>query len=232
MNVDVIIPVFNGARFVGRAVDSVLAQQLPAAAAVTITAIDDGSSDDSWQVLSALASTNAGLRIRRNAVNLGVAATRNAGVREGRSELIAFLDQDDAWAPTKLARQLDALRSHPDLGYVVGWQAMAVEPGESKPAWCRPEWLEVPQAGYLPSALLVRREVFLQVGFLAEELRSGGDDVDWFARARRLGIPHEVIDEVVFTRYVHDRNNSANPGTDVDLLEAVRRHLSRPGSSQ
>jgi glycosyltransferase involved in cell wall biosynthesis len=231
--VDVIIPVFNGARFVRRAVESVLAQEPPAGIDVelTVVLIDDGSTDGSWGVLGALAAADPRVHIRRNPVNLGVAATRNSGVRESTADLIAFLDQDDAWCPGKLALQVEALRSRPELGYVVGLQAVVVEPGESRPAWCRPEWLEGPQAGFLPSALLVRREVFVQVGFLDEELRAGGDDVDWFARARRLGIRHDVIGQVVFTRYVHDRNTSSSPDTNDDLLAAVRRHLGRPGAT-
>jgi glycosyltransferase involved in cell wall biosynthesis len=229
VSVDVIIPVFDGERFIRRAVESALMQRLPADPDLTITVrcIDDGSTDGSWRELERIAAGHPTIRISRNPHNLGVAATRNAGVRAGTSEFIAFLDQDDAWEPDKLARQLGVLRSRPDLGYVVGQQRIVLEPGLTRPDWCRPEWLEKPQAGYIPSALLVRRATFLEVGALDETMSAGGDDTDWFARSRRLGVPHFMLDEVVFTRFVHDRNGSRKPQTDDDLLAAVRRHLGR-----
>ena len=229
MRVDVILPVFEGERFVRRAVESALTQRLPADLGLTVTVrcIDDGSTDGSWRVLGELADLYPEVCASRNSQNLGVAATRNAGVRAGTSEFIAFIDQDDAWVPDKLALQLSALRSRPELGYVVGHQRIVVEEGWERPEWCRLDWLEQPQAGFIPSALLVRRETFVDVGPLDESMRAGGDDMDWFARARRLGIPHVMLDEVVFTRFVHDRNSSRNPRTDGDLLTAVRRHLER-----
>ncbi len=223
MAIDIVVPVYNGAHLVGRAIRSALAQD--ALGAATIICIDDRSSDDSWRILTELAQTDDRITLLRQDANLGVAAARNRAVRAGTSPLIAFLDQDDEWIPGSLGARLTALTDDPSLGYVTGLQQVELDPGAVRPAWCRPEWLERPQPGQLPSALVVRREVFLEVGFLDEKLGGGADDFDWFARSRRMGIPNRMLDEVVCIRHVHDTNASATPETDAGLLAAVRRHV-------
>jgi glycosyltransferase involved in cell wall biosynthesis len=220
MTVDVVIPVFNGARFVSRAVASVLSQGVP----VVVHCVDDGSHDDSLAVLDSLAAADQRVRVYRSPANSGVAAARNRAIRAGAAQFLAFLDQDDEWMPAKLEIQLSALASRPDVGWVVGYQQMVLEPGASRPHWCREEWLDGPQMGYLPGTLLARRDAFLAVGLLDETLVNGGDDTDWFARARRTGVVGEVLDEVVLRRWVHGSNGSSNPRTNDDLLALVRRH--------
>lgn len=103
-SVSVVIPTFNRAAFVGAAVDSVLAQTGEAFVCEVIV-IDDGSVDDTALVLERF-----GTRIRYlRTENRGVSAARNLGIREARSDWIAFLDSDDVWHPTKLAEQFDCL---------------------------------------------------------------------------------------------------------------------------
>lgn len=229
MDVDVIIPVHNGARFVGEAIDSALAQAFPGA--LTVWCIDDASTDDSVAVLTAAAAQDGRIQVLRNERNRGVAATRNLGVRAGAAEYIAFLDQDDCWLEDKLELQLAAFTAEPGLGYVTGLQAIEVAEGESRPRWTRPEWFERPQPGSIPSALLVRRRVFLEVGLLDESMLHGGDDTDWFARARRRGIPYRMLDVPVTIRRVHSGNASDDVGSNDDLLAAVRRHLADRGET-
>lgn len=222
MDVDVIIPVFNGARFVEHAVASVQAQTVDVVR--QIICVDDGSSDESRDVLERLASTDPRLTVLAQETNLGVAAARNRGVRHGDAALIAFLDHDDEWLPDKLAAQLEALEQGPDLGYVVGQQQMVLDPGAVRPAWCLPEWLQTPQKGFLPSTLVVRRGCFEHVGPLEERFRAGGDDSDWFARARRLGVPFRHLDRVVMRRRIHGENLSNDRSGSRELLDLVRQH--------
>lgn len=229
MNVDVIIPVYNGARFVGDAIDSALAQEF--SGAVTVWCVDDASTDNSLAVLTTAAALDGRVKVLRNERNSGAAATRNLGVRASSAEFIAFLDQDDCWWPGKLALQLAALATEPALGYVTGLQVLELVEGEPRPRWARHEWFGRPQPGFLPSALLVRRRVFIEVGSLDEAMMHGGDDTDWFARARRRNIPYRMLNVAVATRRIHSGNRSAVAGTGVDLLNAVRRHLSESGAT-
>jgi glycosyltransferase involved in cell wall biosynthesis len=107
--VSVVIPCHNSARFVGRAIESALAQTYPR---VEVVLVDDGSTDD---LASALAPYAGRIRVLSQP-NRGPARTRNRGIEVGSSEFVAFLDADDVWRPEKIARQVAALEAHPECG--------------------------------------------------------------------------------------------------------------------
>jgi succinoglycan biosynthesis protein ExoO len=98
--VSVIMPVYNAANFVGRAIGSVLAQSLPAA---EILVIDDCSTDQTIAVVEALARRHPAIRLLRMPRNGGPAAARNLGIAQATGDWIAILDADDAYAPDRLA---------------------------------------------------------------------------------------------------------------------------------
>lgn len=109
--ISVIIPTYNYARYLRDAIDSVLAQTV---APLEIIVVDDGSTDDTPQVLTAYGATIRAI----HQSNLGVAAARNTGLAAARGEYIAFLDSDDLWLPRKLELQMARLESDPSLGLV------------------------------------------------------------------------------------------------------------------
>src|SRR5262249_4621066 len=98
--VSVVIPTYERRRWVCRAVESVLAQTRPAD---EILVVDDGSSDGTADELARRFGARVRVLVQPNG---GVAAARNAGVRAARHPLVAFLDSDDCWLPSKLERQL------------------------------------------------------------------------------------------------------------------------------
>lgn len=110
--VSVIIPTYNGERFIAATLDAVLAQTHPQ---VEIIVVDDGSTDSTCQVVSQVVPS-VRLLVQRNA---GVSAARNAGLAVARGSHVIFLDQDDIWHPTQLARQMAWMAQHPDCGAVV-----------------------------------------------------------------------------------------------------------------
>jgi glycosyltransferase involved in cell wall biosynthesis len=109
--ISVVIPTYNYARYLPEAIDSVLAQTY---APLEIIVVDDGSTDDTPQVL---ATYGEKIRIIRQD-NQGVAAARNTGVAAARGEYIALLDSDDLWLPRKLELQVARFESDPALGFV------------------------------------------------------------------------------------------------------------------
>jgi glycosyltransferase involved in cell wall biosynthesis len=110
-SVSVVIPAYRAAHTIGRAVDSLLAQVRPPD---EILVVDDGSPDD---LPAALDPYGERVRLLRKP-NGGVASARNLGIERSYGDLIAFLDADDYWEPTKLERQLEVLRRYPEIGLV------------------------------------------------------------------------------------------------------------------
>lgn len=105
--VSVIIPVYNGARYIRQALDSALAQDVPA----EILVIDDGSKDNLDEVMREYQEYPQ-IRYMKNEQNLGVAETRNRGVSMAVGEYVAFLDADDVWEEEKLKKQLALIRKN------------------------------------------------------------------------------------------------------------------------
>jgi glycosyltransferase involved in cell wall biosynthesis len=109
--VSVILPVYNGERFVERAIKSVLGQTYRP---LELVAIDDGSTDGSREILRRFEPS---IRVISQA-NAGVAAARNRGIAASRGAFVGFLDQDDWWEATKVGEQVAAWAADPRLGLV------------------------------------------------------------------------------------------------------------------
>lgn len=102
--VSVVIPSYNSGRTIRQAVESALEQGVQ----VEVIIVDDGSQDDTESVLDAYRDDSR-VRIIRNECNMGVAASRNRGVKEAACPYVAFLDSDDVWLPGKLEKQLELM---------------------------------------------------------------------------------------------------------------------------
>ena len=110
----VVIPTWNRARLVCEAVESALAQR---PGGVEVIVVDDGSTDGTPEVLAR--RFGAAVRVVVMPRRGGPGAARNAGVREARGDLLAFLDSDDLWLPGKLDAELGVLERFPDAEVVV-----------------------------------------------------------------------------------------------------------------
>lgn len=108
--VSVVIPAYNAAWCIGRAIDSVLAQSFHD---LELIVVDDGSTDDTAKMLAAY-----GPKIRVvSKPNGGMSSARNAGIIVARGRYLAFLDADDRWLPEKLSRQVELLDSRRELAF-------------------------------------------------------------------------------------------------------------------
>ncbi len=200
MNVSVVIPVFNGERFLAEALDSLRQQTLPAA---EVIAVDDGSTDSSATLLAACPA----IRVVSQA-NAGCAEARNRGAALAAHDAIAFLDQDDVWLPHRLARGAACLAGDPGLGFVVCATENFLTPGlVVPPDWLDPRMLDVPQHGFGTCALMVRRSTLEAVGPF-DPSKVPVDDTDWLVRALDAGTRFVHLNEVLVRRRIHDRNLS------------------------
>lgn len=108
MLVSVIIPAYNASKYIANAVYSALEQEDIAEGEIEVIVIDDCSSDDIDAAMQPFAGDEA-VRYVKNDQNLGVAETRNRGIRMARGRYVAFLDADDWWEPDKLYAQVQLL---------------------------------------------------------------------------------------------------------------------------
>jgi len=122
--VSVIIPFFNGRKFIKDAIVSVINQTHPN---VEIIVVNDGSPDTCRDIFDCF---NDHITII-NQSNQGVARARNNGIRNSSGYYIAFLDQDDLWKPRKIEEQINAIRSHSGAGLThTDWESINFDTGE------------------------------------------------------------------------------------------------------
>jgi glycosyltransferase involved in cell wall biosynthesis len=196
--ISVIIPVYNGERYLAEAVNSVLAQT---AVPAQVIVIDDGSTDATRSV-----AEEFGGRIQYTwQPNAGAAAARNRGLDQVRAEYIAFLDADDVWPPDKLAVQLAALLEA-QAEIVFGRVIEFYSPELDSEIHSRIRCVDTPMLAYLGGTALTARNVFARVGPFAVEWRVG-EFIDWYLRASDLGLKIHTIDNVVLRRRLHLTNS-------------------------
>jgi glycosyltransferase involved in cell wall biosynthesis len=193
--VSVVIPTWNRAELLSRALDSVLAQTR---SPEEIIVVDDGSTDDT---ASRVRTGYPEVRLIEQP-NAGVSAARNAGIRAASGTWIAFLDSDDRWLPEKLALQLEALRANPELLLCHSdeiWirRGRRVNPMK-KHRKCGGRIFEraLPLCVISPSSAIVHRSLFDIVGLFDESLPACEDYDLWLritARYPVLYLAHPLI---------------------------------------
>lgn len=219
--VSVVIPVFNGERYLAEAIESALSQTHPPHQVIVV---DDGSTDCSADIA---ASHNVTI-IRQP--NRGAAAARNAGIAAASGDCLAFLDADDVWLPTKLQRQVERLKSL-EADICFAYMTHVCEPGTNRPNW-EQSLAEsgTPVACFLPSSWVVLRTSFESVGPFNDSYRIG-EDTEWYLRARRAGLAVAVVEEPLLMRRIHDANLTVSrPEVRSALLRVLRAGLPRDQS--
>jgi glycosyltransferase involved in cell wall biosynthesis len=230
-SVSVIVPVFNGASFVARAIESALGQTLPA---FEVIVVDDGSTDSTPEVLNSFGDQIEVVRQE----NRGVASARNTGRARATGELLAFLDADDEWEPEKLKYQFAALESQPQAGLVhCGFTAiddkgrLVGEPVTNGAAGRIADRMLLFEPHVLGggSGFIVRDAVFDEVGGFDPRLSTAADWDFFYRVARRHPIAFVPL---ALLRY---RLHSGNMHGNVDLMRsdmllAYRKAFAEPDS--
>lgn len=207
--VSVIVSNYNYARYLPQALNSVLAQSY---SNIEIIVVDDGSTDDSENVLRSYENHIRWIRQK----NQGVSAARNRGVKETRGELIAFLDADDIWLPLKLERQVERFLDDPELGLVHCGMQEINDKGEplcthldGMEGWVSKEMLLLRKTVVLGagSSGLVSRDAFEAVGGFDTQLSTSAD----FDFVYRVAVRQRVgfVPEVLFQYRIHGTNMHA-----------------------
>jgi hypothetical protein len=210
--VSVIIPLYNLRDFIAEAIESVLAQTVPAAD-VEIIVVDDGSTDGGGGVAKGYEP-----RVRCLAQeNRGLSAARNSGIRAAHAPLLTFLDADDRLRPAKLAAQLDVFAAAPEIGATYTGYCYVDADGTPLPdrGWPRQEGdlLAALLLGNLvpPHAVMVRSALVDQAGGFDETLTSV-EDWDLWLRISRNGCRWACIDRPLAEYRVRPDAMHQNPG--------------------
>jgi glycosyltransferase involved in cell wall biosynthesis len=221
--ISVVIPVFNRADIVGRAIDSALAQRFAkTATAVDVIVVDDGSTDHGPAIVRDMAMRFP-IRILQKA-NGGQSSARNLGVKHAHGDLIAFLDQDDAWYPDHLAKLVQPFQSadardlgwsYSDLdeidesgrmmmrGVIAKYRPTSHPKRDLMTCLCEDMFI-------LPSASLISRAAFDKVGGFDERL-SGYEDDDLFLRLFMAGFNNVFIAQSLSKWRIYQKSSSFSP---------------------
>lgn len=221
--VSVIIPSYNRARMVSRAIQSVLDQTLED---FELIVVDDASIDNTEEVVRAYGDPR--VKYFRHEVNRGAGAARNTGSRLAGGEYLTFLDSDDEWLPTKLEKQVEAFQTNAhglnNLGVVLTGRARKVKAtGEVIAVKKDTYWGELAEQVFLRQVnggymtFMTRRETFLQTGMFDEQLPACQD---WDLLVRLANISQmDTVEEVLYVAYVHDSGRVHSP---TNTLKAYR----------
>ena len=218
--VAVVIPTYNCAPYLPRALDSVLGQTYRDC---SFFAIDDGSTDDTVSVIRCYLERGIYLRQEQS----GPAAARNCGIRASNSSYLAFLDADDFWLPTKLERQIELLERHPEIGLVCSNFSIS---GGLAPAASYFSRVRLPADGHMfahllrdcpvcTSTVVVRRQCLVDVGLFNESLSVAEDLNLWLRIASRWDVA--IIPEVLVTKHVRNENLSTTTAIERKLSNGI-----------
>ncbi len=183
INLSVAISSFNRSRLVGRAIDSVLSQDLSAA---EIIIVDDASTDNTEAVITEEYPT---IRYFRQVNNRGCCAARNRALAEAKNKWVAILDDDDTLLPGALASIADRIECFAESDKYPVLQ-FARENGTIPSPF-----MIARMEDYISGALrgdfvpVIQRELFLSLGFAYPEIRSAGEHLLWWRIAEEYGIP-------------------------------------------
>jgi len=225
LKITVIIPTYNRATFVVRALDSVLHQTVKVD---EIIIVDDGSTDSTKEVLKD--NTHIKYIFQKNK---GVSSARNKGIQEAKNEWIAFLDSDDVWHKEKIEKQIkfhqentNTLISHTDELWVRNEKIIKQKHHQLKPSgFCFLDNVSSCKIG--PSTTILNKGILADIGFFDEDLIVCEDYDLWLRISSKYNIGY--IDEKLITKYAgHDNQLSFTTfAIDKYRIQALEKHLNK-----
>ncbi len=224
MDISVIIPTFNRAHTLGRALDSVLQQTRPPR---EIIVVDDGSGDDTAE----LVARHPAQPVYLYQTNRGVSSARNLGIRSASGEWLAFLDSDDEWLPGKLAAQASALRREPDCR-ICHTEEVWVRNGKrvnpmNKHAKSGGRIFKncLPLCVISPSSVMIHRDLLQEVGLFDEGLPACEDYDLWLRICARHPVAFVAEPQIVKYGGHPDQLSRRHWGMDRFRIQALEKLL-------
>ncbi len=238
--ISVIVPIYNGERYLRRAVRSLLDTGYPA---LEIVLVDDGSRDQSWPLAQQLAAGEPRIAALRHpgGRNLGVSATRNRGIEHSTGELVSFLDVDDYVLPHRYESAVAILLAQPDVDGVHQLAAVEFEDDEARRGWepmsttfgfsrdIEPEdliWQLLRGYSWHTSAIVIRKALLDQTGTFPLGVKVAEDCDLWFRLAHAGRLVSGDLKRPV-SIYWRRANSAYRPSheTRIHMIRAMRSFL-------
>ncbi|MBT8325239.1 MAG: glycosyltransferase family 2 protein [Bacteroidia bacterium] len=216
--ISVIIPVYNGEKFIVKAVESVLIQP----EVIEIIIIDDASTDNTLHLIKQLEKEQNRIVVLKHSKNLGRASTRNTGIRHANSEFIAFLDADDFYLPNRFKTDKELFKDHQDIDGIYNAIGTHFYRNTTRDEQKKLELTTLNKTvdpdslfnvlfkgkhGHFSiDGLTIKRHVFKIIGFFNEEIPVAEDTELIYRLAIKLKLHGGVLHKPVAMRGVHEDN--------------------------
>jgi len=219
--VSVIIPTYNRAHLIGKAIKSVLNQTYKD---FEVIVVDDGSTDNTEEIVKSF--TDFKIHYICHKHNRGASAARNTGIKASRGEYIAFLDSDDEWLPEKLDKQMKTFNSESsEVGVVYTGDYYVDEKDKKvkkvhiprKEGYIYENLLRAEDVIYI-STVLIKNECFKKVGVFDEDLPTSEDYDMWFRIAKYYKFRY--VKDLLVVCLIHNNQMTANSEI---MIEGVKR---------
>jgi glycosyltransferase involved in cell wall biosynthesis len=196
--ISIIIPVFNGERYLSETIDSVLNQSYRP---IDVVILDDGSTDNSADIAKRyLPSIKYYYQ-----PNGGIASALNQGISRSEGEYLSFLDADDLWLPDKLALQIKALETDPTIDMVFGHMRQFFSPDLEDTMKANIVLIDGIMPSYFKGTMLIRRESFFRAGLFDTRWHLG-DFIDWYLKSLEKGLKSFMMPDFFMERRIHNSN--------------------------
>lgn len=217
--ISAIIPVYNRAATIARALDSILAQTMPVD---DIIVVDDGSSDGTQEIVRAYHDPR--IRLIQHETNGGASAARNTGMQAARGDIVAFCDSDDVWLPEKIERQMaymmageyEACCTHIDITYDDGRTFRTVE----RPYHAALTMEDAAYGCYVSpgSTLIINKHILQAIGGYDVRYRRY-EDWDLLIRLLSRGVPFGYLPDSLSCVYADHDYNAASALEGIALIK-------------
>lgn len=216
MVISVVIPAYNAEKTISTTLDSVINQSYKD---IEIIVIDDGSTDDTASLVTAVSDSRIRLLSFENG---GLPTARNRGIEHSSGELISFIDADDVWANDKLEKQFNKLKGHEEIGVAYSWTSFIDEDNEVlysglglNVVFEGNVYDEILKRNFIGngSNILMRKALVDKVGYFDASLKSV-EDWDYYIRLARA-TKFSCVPEY----QIHYRKSVSSMTTKVDKME-------------
>ncbi|NQV01641.1 MAG: glycosyltransferase family 2 protein [Bacteroidia bacterium] len=223
--ISVIIPSYNGEKFIADALESVRQQTFPVK---EILVVDDGSTDATIDIVKGFPGN---IRVCLQKHTGFPAKGRNKGIKESTGTYIAFLDQDDLWPSNAMQIHMESMIKYPFLEVDVGKvQTMVIQKTLAE----KPEFgpFGLPKQFFLLSCVLIKKTTFNKVGMFDEQMKYYGSDFDWIIRFREAELSINFHTNLTLYYRLHETNHSRDLSIlKQSLIEVFKKSMDRRSAS-